>query len=93
MTIEVAPKFSEAHHQRAVLLLEKGENHKALQDLNTAIALYPNDALAIADRASVYESLGDSEAALDDLNRARQLAGDDPRAFDRKKHIGPAGAN
>ena len=70
-----------ARHLLGVVRAQQGRNEDALVEIGAALALRPEDAEALLNRANVLRSLGRLDAALDDLDRA--LAGA-PRAGRRR---------
>lgn len=55
---------------RSIIQKEKGNIPAALQDVNRAIELHGNDAVAYCNRGVMYEKMHDSDRALDDYNKA-----------------------
>jgi len=60
------------------VLQQTGHRQEAIDQLNQAIQLYPDSAVAYAARANVERQMKQDEAALYDWQRAEQLAPRDP---------------
>lgn len=60
-----------------------------MEDLNTALRLYPKDLVALADRALLRERIGKAEEAILDFRRFSEMSNKDPRKIDREKHVPP----
>ncbi len=56
-TITIKDKNAEAYYERAILYSEKGKYREALQDLNKAIELYPDNAGYYAERSKIKQVL------------------------------------
>lgn len=59
--------------------LGHGDTHEALKRINEAIAIAPQDASLVYDRAALYEQHGDFELALADLDHVVKLSPTDER--------------
>lgn len=59
--------------------VERRELAKAISDCNYAVAANSNDAVAFANRGTLYLTYGDTLQALNDFDRALELAPNDPR--------------
>ncbi len=59
-----------AYALRALSYEGKGDEDKALTDFDQAIALSPNDALLLSERASAYLHKSEPDRAVADLNAA-----------------------
>jgi tetratricopeptide (TPR) repeat protein len=64
-----------------VIYAAKGDNEKAISDLNETIRLNPKDATAYYNRSSVYAEKGDNDKAISDLNEAILLDPKDAQAY------------
>lgn len=62
-----------SYYKKAQKEYESGNKQSALDDLNKAINLNPNDANVYNDRGLLKDELGDKQGALDDLNKAISL--------------------
>gem|GEM_PF-4732666 len=69
----IAPSSQKAWAQFAVALKRSGANDEALVAIDRALALRPEDPLALANRGAILEALGRAEAALDAFRRACRL--------------------
>lgn len=72
------PNHFEGRLSLAVVLQQTGHRQEAIDQLNQAIQLYPDSAVAYAARANVERQMKQDEAALYDWQRAEQLAPRDP---------------
>jgi tetratricopeptide (TPR) repeat protein len=62
-----------AHYDRAMALGRRGRTQAALADYDIVLSMDPNFALALYQRALIYQQQGQSARAEMDLRRARQL--------------------
>ena len=62
-----------AYSNRGNRYREKGDNDRAIADLNQAIALDPKLAMAYNNRGIAYAAKGDNDRAVADLNQAIEL--------------------
>jgi Flp pilus assembly protein TadD len=62
----------------------KGEHEKAIDDLNTALTLYPRNAEGLSSRGKAYENLGDRDKALADFKAALAV---DPGSEDARANL------
>lgn len=69
----IAPKSQKAWAQFAVALKRSGANDEALVAIDRALALRPEDPLALANRGAILEALGRTDDALDAFRRACRL--------------------
>jgi tetratricopeptide (TPR) repeat protein len=69
----IVPTSNKAWGQFAVALKRSGANDEALVAVDRALALRPEDPLALANRGSILEALGRTDAALDSYRRACRL--------------------
>jgi len=76
--IRKKPDNSHAYYDRHLGWMRVGEPRRALDDLNKAIGLSPNQARFEA-RGNVYRNLGEYEAALRDYNQGDAL---DPALYE-----------
>ena len=67
------PRHFEGRLSLAVILQHTGKRQDALDQLNQAIQLYPDSAVAYAARANVERDMKQDEAALYDWQKAEQL--------------------
>lgn len=67
-----------AHNYRGVAFRMQSRSDLALAEYTAAIELYPNDSLAIYNRARIYRERGDLERALQEYDRAVALAPSHP---------------
>ncbi len=65
--------IADIYLNRSLIQKEKGNVQAALQDVNRAIQLHGNDAVAFCNRGVIYEKMHDSDRALDDYNKAIAL--------------------
>ncbi|TVM03406.1 MAG: hypothetical protein CV087_05530 [Candidatus Brocadia sp. WS118] len=65
--------LADIYLNRSLIQKEKGNIRAALQDVNRAIQLHGNDAVAFCNRGVMYEKMHDSDRALDDYNKAIAL--------------------
>jgi tetratricopeptide (TPR) repeat protein len=63
---------------------EQGRYEEALDDLNRALELEPNNVHALWNRGEIYRLLGRYDEALDDLNRALKLEPNNVHALDNR---------
>ncbi|MGH1420104.1 MAG: tetratricopeptide repeat protein [Hyphomicrobiaceae bacterium] len=68
-----------AHRIRGYIRAKAGANKEALRDLNIALRMKPDDAVAFANRAHVHLAIGETKKAIDDLTSALRLK---PRSQD-----------
>ncbi|MBR1246084.1 tetratricopeptide repeat protein [Bradyrhizobium sp. AUGA SZCCT0169] len=61
------------YNNRAVAYRARGDNHRAIADLNEAIRLDPKLAMAFNNRGAAYNEQGDNERAIADFNEAIRL--------------------
>ncbi len=82
-----ADQLSLAHGLRALAYSLKGLFDKALADYDKAIALNPDFAVALNNRAWAYYKLRRIPEGADDIERALRLAPGSPFALDTRAHI------
>ncbi|MGH6754466.1 MAG: tetratricopeptide repeat protein, partial [Bradyrhizobium sp.] len=70
------PNLAAYYNNRAVAHRNKGDNDRAIADLNEAIRLDPKLAMAFNNRGAAYNEQGDNDRAVADYNEAIRL---DPR--------------
>ena len=61
------PELGPAWNNRGYAYYRRGQYHQAVADLDVALRLTPNSALALGNRGDCYLNLGDYEKALDDF--------------------------
>ncbi len=66
-------KFAFAYNIRGLGYADKGQYRRAIEDFNAALAIKPEYAEAIINRANVYGAIGQYEQALRDFNYALRL--------------------
>lgn len=66
--------LSFAYKRRATAYSKKGDFLSAIQDLDQAIKLDPDDALAFAGRGDTYDQLGQHDRAIKDFDKAIALS-------------------
>jgi Flp pilus assembly protein TadD len=69
----IAPRSQKTWAQFAVALKRSGANDQALVAIDRALALRPEDSLALANRGAILEALGRKDAALESYRRACRL--------------------
>jgi len=57
-TIEIKPRFADAYYYRGLAYDELGKSQKAIQDLNTAIELHPENIKFYSARGNIYMKAG-----------------------------------
>lgn len=65
--------IADIYLNRSLIQKEKGNIQTALQDVNRAIQLQGNDAVAFCNRGVIYEKMHNIDRALDDYNEAIAL--------------------
>ncbi|MCC6325893.1 MAG: hypothetical protein DCC43_04360 [Candidatus Brocadia sp.] len=65
--------IADIYLNRSITQKEKGNIQAALQDVNRAIELHGNDAVAYSNRGVMYEKMHENDRALDDYNKAIAL--------------------
>jgi tetratricopeptide (TPR) repeat protein len=95
-SIQISPR-ADAFGFRADAYIKLGEDQHAIEDLDQAIQLNPDDPTLLLDRASVYSKVGKDDRAIRDLDQAIQLKPDDPPLLNwrcyllaKAGHLGPA---
>lgn len=78
---DTAKKLAAAFNNRGVAYRYKGENDRALQDINQAIRLDPNAANHYNNRGIIYRMKGEYDRAISDYDEAIWLKNDYPAAF------------
>ena len=74
-------RLAAAFNNRGVAYRYKGENDRALQDINQAIRLNPNAANHYNNRGIIYRMKGEYDRAINDYDEAIWLKNDYPAAF------------
>jgi protein O-GlcNAc transferase len=78
------PRDFTARHLLGVIRAQQGRNEDALIEIGAALALRPDDAEALLNRANVLRSLGRLDAALADLDRASAIRPGWPQALNNR---------
>lgn len=73
--------IADIYLNRSIIQKEKGNINAALKDINQAIQLHGNDAVAYCNRGVLYEKMNDRERALEDYNKAIALNHDYAPAY------------
>lgn len=75
------PSEAGEHNRRGVELLDAGKWEEAIAELDLAIQLEPDNAIAYSNRAYGYSSLGQHEQARVDSDKAIQLDPNEVAAY------------
>jgi tetratricopeptide (TPR) repeat protein len=78
---DTADDWSVVYNNRGIAYYEKGDYDLAIQDLNEAIHLSPNDEKAFYGRGLAYKKKGDFDHAIQDFNEAIHLNPNFERAY------------
>jgi Flp pilus assembly protein TadD len=81
------PEDARALYQKAVDLIKAGEGQRAIEDLKSAVSLYPKFPLALNELGVQYLKLGDAARAVEPLRSASKLS---PEAFTPHLNLGIA---
>ncbi|OHC06115.1 MAG: hypothetical protein A3J92_04585 [Planctomycetes bacterium RIFOXYC2_FULL_41_27] len=73
--------IADIYLNRSIIQKEKGSIEAALKDVNRAIELHGNDAVAFCNRGVIYEKTKDTERAISDYNKAIELNPDYAPAY------------
>jgi tetratricopeptide (TPR) repeat protein len=84
---------SRAYAMRGLAFSIKGQYDTAIRDFDAAIALKPDFAIALNNRAWAYFRWGKAAAALPDVEKSLQLSPANPHTFDTRAHIRQALGN
>lgn len=76
-----------AHAHRALELALLGRLDAALSDFDRSLALEPNSATVLNNRAWVLYRLGDIETSTTDVEASLRLQANNPHAFDTRAHV------
>ena len=76
-----------AYAMRGLVLSIKGQYEAAIRDYDSAIALKPDFAVALNNRAWAYFRWGKAAVGLPDVEKSLQLNASSPHAFDTRAHI------
>src|SRR6185295_7736736 len=79
--------LSLAYAMRGLAFSIKGQYDTAIRDLDAAIAMKPDFAIALNNRAWAYFRWGKAAAGLPDVEKSLQLSPKSPHAFDTRAHI------
>jgi tetratricopeptide (TPR) repeat protein len=74
-------RLAQPVENRGITYDNKGNYDRAIQNLDEAIRLNPNNAKAFADRGADYNKKGDYDRAIQDLNQAIRLNPSNDNAF------------
>jgi len=77
----VSSEKAEAFYNRGVIHFQQGDSQGAIEDLNQAIRLNPNNAQAYKMRGIVRSVLGEGQAAITDLTQVIRLHPNDAEAY------------
>jgi hypothetical protein len=84
----VAPDHENVATERGRLLLTLGRPAEALSAFGRALALSPNDAMAVSNRAVALAALGSRDAAIAEFQRALEK---DPCLFEARENLAKLG--
>ena len=73
--------IADIYLNRSIIQKEKGSIEAALKDVNYAIELHGNDAVAYCNRGVIYEKMKNTERAISDYNKAIELNPDYAPAY------------
>ena len=79
--------LSYAYAMRGLAFSIKGQYDTAIRDYDVAIALKPDFAIALNNRAWAYFRWGKAATGLPDVEKSLQLNASSPHAFDTRAHI------
>ena len=79
--------LSYAYAMRGLAFSIKGQYDTTIRDYDVAIALKPDFAIALNNRASAYFRWGKAATGLPDVEKSLQLNASSPHAFDTRAHI------
>ncbi|MBM4064461.1 MAG: tetratricopeptide repeat protein, partial [Planctomycetes bacterium] len=79
--LTVSEVVADIYLNRSIIQKEKGNMDAALKDVNYAIELHGNDAVAYCNRGVIYEKMKDTERAISDYNKAIGLNPDYAPAY------------
>jgi tetratricopeptide (TPR) repeat protein len=79
--------LSYAYAMRGLAFSIKGQYDTAIRDYDAAIALKPDFAIALNNRAWAYFRWGKAATGLPDVEKSLQLNASSPHAFDTRAHI------
>jgi len=79
--------LSYAYAMRGLAFSIKGQYDTAVRDYDSAIALKPDFAIALNNRAWAYFRWGKAATGLPDVEKSLQLNASSPHAFDTRAHI------
>jgi thioredoxin-like negative regulator of GroEL len=74
------PKEAVADYKKAAQSAQAGNSKKAVEQLNAALAVYPNFTLALSDLGTQYLKLGEIAKLTETMETLLKLSPDDPRA-------------
>src|SRR3972149_4319135 len=79
--LTVSEVIADIYLNRSIIQKEKGSIEAALKDVNYAIELHGNDAVAYCNRGVIYEKMKNTERAISDYNKAIELNPDYAAAY------------
>ena len=79
--LTVSEVIADIYLNRSIIQKEKGNIEAALKDVNYAIELHGNDAVAYCNRGVIYEKMKNTERAISDYNKAVELNPDYAPAY------------
>src|SRR3972149_8367460 len=79
--LTVSEVIADIYLNRSIIQKEKGSIEAALKDVNHAIELHGNDAVAFCNRGVICEKMKDTEQAISDYNKAIELNPDYAPAY------------
>jgi tetratricopeptide (TPR) repeat protein len=76
LAIALSPAYVEAHANRALAYVEKGNYDQAIAECNRALDLKPGYARAYYNRGLAYAAKGTSDKAIADFRKVLDLSSD-----------------
>ncbi len=83
--IEIDPNNSDAHNNRGLMWVDKGDYDRAIADYDAALGINPQNASAFHNRGVAWAYKGDDDRAIADLDQSIKF---DPRG---SAHVGDRG--
>ena len=81
---ETPENLARAFSHRGLAYARKGQDDSAIQDLDQAIRLNPNDAEAFSNRGYAYNGKREYDSAIQDLDQAIRLNPNDANTFSNR---------